>query len=172
MPDPSQEYLRANLHYDALTGIFKWRQRRFRAQSGLAAGCINREGYRQIRLDDKLYVASRLAWIYSHGEIPAAFEIDHRNGIRDDDRLENLRLATDRQQAQNRGRLRNNTSGKTGVIWNRRKRIWMAKIRIRGRRVYIGSAKSFEAACRLRDAAERICFGKFRRQEEIFRLEG
>ena len=48
----------------------------------------------------------------------------------------------------------------------------MAKIRIRGRRVYIGSGKSFEAACRLKDAAERICFGKFRRQEEFPVVEG
>ena len=38
--------------------------------------------------------------------------------------------------------------------------------------MYIGSGKSFEAACRLKDAAERICFGKFRRQEEFPVVEG
>jgi len=170
MPEPSQEDLRANFHYDALTGMFKWKQRRFRAQSGLTAGCINGDGYRQIKFDDKIYVASRLAWIYSHGEIPGGLEIDHRNGIRDDDRLENLRLATNRQQAHNRGPRRNSTSGRTGVCWNQRKKIWIVTIRIRGRRVYLGSDKSFTIACRLRDAGERICFGEFRRVRPGARL--
>ena len=81
MADPAQEYHRANLHYDPFTGIFKWKQRRFRAQTGLATGCVNKEGYRQIKLDGRIYVASRLAWIYSHGEIPAAVEVDRRNGF-------------------------------------------------------------------------------------------
>jgi len=41
----------------------------------------NKEGYRQIKLDGRIYVASRLAWIHSHGEIPAAVEVDRRNGF-------------------------------------------------------------------------------------------
>jgi hypothetical protein len=40
--------------------MFKWKQRRFRAQSGLTAGCINGDGYRQIKFDDKIYAKAPL----------------------------------------------------------------------------------------------------------------
>lgn len=108
----SQGRLREILHYDPDTGVFTWRDARHsRVRSGQVAGTLHGAGYRLIGIDGRKYRAARLAWLYVYGVWPTYF-IDHRNGVRDDDRIANLREATASENQQNAVPRAN----KTGVI--------------------------------------------------------
>jgi hypothetical protein len=132
----TQERLKELLDYDPETGVFLWKEKRGSAAAGSRAGCLDHHGHRLIRVDRNLYRAGRLAWLHVHGELPE--EVDHRNRIRDDDRLKNLRPSTRPQNCQNTGKHRDNTSGHKGVFWVKREKRWMVQIRANGKTHYLG----------------------------------
>jgi hypothetical protein len=105
------ELLRSLFLYDPVTGRLFHKANRRRVKAGSYADSTRRaDGYRQValRLDGKQYQlkAHRVAWILAHGAIPDGLQIDHINGIRDDNRLCNLRLVTQRENDQNRRKAR------------------------------------------------------------------
>lgn len=103
--------LEALLHYDEITGVFTWRVRRGgRAKIGEVAGSLVTGGYVGIRVDDVLYPAHRLAWLYVHARWPSD-QLDHINGDRADNRIGNLRECTPAENMQNYGRHANKKSG-------------------------------------------------------------
>lgn len=113
------------LHYDPTTGLFSWKvQNSNRIKIGSL--CLNkdRHGYIRIRLDNQLYWAARLAWFYTHGVWPQ-HDIDHINGIRDDNRISNLREATRSQNLANRKPKHN---GPKGVTFVKRTGKWVASV--------------------------------------------
>lgn len=136
--------LRAELTYDPETGHFTracWRQGR-----GGHAGTINNLGYRLIRVGGWRYRAHRLAWLYVHGAWPAG-QIDHINGIRDDNRIANLRDVPDIINQQNR---RNPHKGSQvpflGVKLAKQPNRFVAGIKDAGRHVHLGVFDSPEEA--------------------------
>lgn len=147
------ERLRELMDYDPGTGHFthkpgqKWRR------AGKVAGAINNLGYRLIRVDNRLYRAHRLAWLYVHGEWPAG-EIDHINGKRDDNRIENLRDVTVSVNQQNRKRAAAN--GSTGLLGvSTAKARYRAAIALDGASFYLGSFDTAEEAHEAYLAAKR-----------------
>ena len=109
--------LRRLLSYDPKTGDFRWRvSRGGGVRAGDLAGTLHSGGYWQIYVNNRLYLAHRLAWLYVYGKWPDK-GIDHKNGIRTDNRICNLREATASQNGANKGRLTRNTSGFKGVSW-------------------------------------------------------
>lgn len=158
------ERLRELLDYNPETGVFKCRCRRGRLEAGDVAGAVNDRGYRIICCDGEFHRAHRLAWFLSHGRWPDG-DIDHINGIRDDNRLANLREATRRQNNGNMRCPRHNTSGVKGVWWHKRGKKWAAGITLPGRRnKHLGLFHSKEeaAAAYLKAAEEH--FGVFARK--------
>ncbi len=145
--------LKELLYYDPETGILTWRistmtgqhRKVFAARAGAVAGSsASSHGYSVIRLDRKLYLIHRLVWFYMTGTWPAD-QIDHRNGIRHDNRIANLREATQSLNMENMRRPRsNNKSGFLGV-YKRRGR-WMTAIRTKGGRIYLGPFDTPEEA--------------------------
>jgi len=126
------------LAYDPDTGAFVWRRSTSnRKPAGAVAGSLRRNGYVHIKLGGKSYPAHRLAWRIVHGLWPA-HQLDHINGVRSDNRIVNLREATQAENLQNRSRLANNTSGYPGVTYHVRKRAWQAQIDAGGKRFYLG----------------------------------
>jgi hypothetical protein len=82
--------------------MFQWRVRQgTRGAIGEVAGTIKADGYCQIRIDNQSYYASRLAWLYVTGQWPRG-KLDHKNNRRADNRFDNLRQATDNENARNR----------------------------------------------------------------------
>lgn len=108
----SQADLKDILHYDPFSGKLTWRTNRtVTARQGQEAGCIHSNGYRYVIINRKQYLAHRLIWLYQYGFWPEN-EIDHANGIKNDNRLSNLRAATRFDNARN---VKKRRSGLKGV---------------------------------------------------------
>lgn len=155
MTKPTVERLKELLHYEPETGTFTWRVKRGGAVDvGDIAGTKDGRGYRQIGIDRTLYLAHRLAWLYTYGEWPKN-ALDHINRIRTDNRMANLRLATHALNNQNATTRHDNKSGVTGVWRNARLSKWQAYIRVNGRHIHLGLFDDFDAAVQTRRNAER-----------------
>lgn len=142
--------LRAALSYDPDTGIFTWRQSRIAAKVGSQAGCRKPNGYIEIKLGGVSIGAHRAAWLYVHGELPARM-IDHRNHVRDDNRISNLRPADD---AQNQW---NSTSKRPDIKVKWSTNTFSVRIKHRGKRISIGEFHTLkEAKVALAQAAKRM----------------
>ena len=101
--EPTQEYLKERFTYDEEAGVLIWRTHlRTARYVGTVAGTIGNRGYRQITLNKKRHQAHRLIWVYLNGNIPEGLEIDHIDGDKTNNRIDNLRLATRTQNRWNR----------------------------------------------------------------------
>lgn len=100
-----------------------------------------------------LVLAHRAAWAVAHGAWPDA-EIDHVNHNRRDNRLENLRAVSRRQNAMNASLRSDNTSGVVGVTWQPSRGKWAAQIGVKGRVVPLGRYAHLEDAVHARRTAE------------------
>ena len=148
----TQERLKELLNYDPETGVFTWLVSRKGVNVGQPAGAIG-FGYRRIRIDGKLYKASRLAWLWMEGYMPE-HDVDHRNRIRDDDRWCNLRHASRMCNMRNSSIRIDNTSNITGVSFCKERQKWAAYIVILSKRIFLGRFKSKLDAAHARWEAE------------------
>lgn len=137
--------LRYVLDYNSETGVFVWRLAiGRRAKVGATAGGKSNTGYWRVKVDGVFYSAHRLAWLHVYGEWPA-HEIDHVNGIRDDNRLSNLRDVTKSVNQQNRHKSNNGSAtGFLGVTPYHGR--YMAQIWVSGKYRFIGYFDSPENA--------------------------
>ncbi len=157
----TQDRLKEVLTYNPETGVFRWKAKPAgNVAVGSVAGTTNNKGYRYISVDSRRYRAHRLAWLYVHGKWPAD-QIDHIDGKRGNNRIANLREATNTQNQQNRGVSKSNTSGFKGVVWNKQTRKWQATIRIWGRQIFLGSFDTIERAAAAYSAAAARHHGEF-----------
>lgn len=149
------ERLKEVLHYDPISGVFRWRIRPCKNMSaGSIAGSIGKNGYTAITVDKVRYMAHRLAWFYVHDVWPT-HDIDHLNGQPIDNRLTNLRDVPRSVNMQNqRGPRSNNQSGFLGVI--RRPSSFHAAIRFDGTLYHIGVYPTAELAYEAYLGAKRL----------------
>lgn len=149
MTNLTQARLRELLHYDPETGIFTRLATpgyRGNYRAGTASACVSTTGYVVIRVDGRLYVAHRLAWLYVHGELPPE-DVDHIDANRTNNKLSNLRLATRSQNMQNQRKPRkDNTSGFLGVTFDSKNKRWRAQLQIDGKNKGLGRYATPEAA--------------------------
>ena len=136
----TQKRLKEILSYDEHTGVFT----RVHSIGGYLKGSIvgtkHDKGYLRGTVDKKGYLLHRLAWLYKYGYFPK--ELDHINHDKTDNRISNLRIV-DRAENMKNVKLRsNNTSGTVGIRYVKRDNIWMARIQVKGKQIYIGSYKT------------------------------
>ena len=140
------EKLRKMLDYTADTGIFTWKIRPSKAvKAGNVAGCVEKRiGYITIGIAGHVYKAHRLAWFYTYGQWPKGL-IDHINGNKADNRINNLRDVFADGNSQNvRKPNRRNKSGFMGVIWFQNK--WRASMSVNGKSKWLGDYATPEEA--------------------------
>lgn len=146
------------LSYDPATGEIRWRVDRQRARKGEIAGIVcPTHGYRIIGIDYGRYRASRLAWLIMTGEFPENV-LDHVDRCRTNDSWANLRQATVKQNAENKGISDKNTSGVRGVSWIASRKKWAAHITHAGKAYNLGRYATKEDAISARKAAEKVMF--------------
>lgn len=157
------EHLREILSYDPETGIFRWIKARGPRSAGAVAGWVKPgAGYIYIRLGTRNYPAHRLAFLYMEGCLPS-HTVDHRNGIRDDNRWKNLRHATAAENARNKSVSAANKSGYIGVCKPAGRNKWRAQIGANGRNIRLGCFDTREEAARAYEEASRKLHGEFSR---------
>jgi len=144
------------LFYYSMDGVLYNRfTRNPRALKAHSVGSLHHSGYLQTQIDGKLYMVHRLIWIMKHGDIPKDIEVDHINHDRCDNRIENLRLVTRRENNKNRSLSKTaNTSGVVGVHWITRLKRWGSQIKVDGQSVWLGSFVEFSDAVNARKNAE------------------
>lgn len=139
------EWLRAAFHYDPLTGVFLRRTPVKGARVGDVVGTRDK-GYLKVVIRYKPYALHRLAWLYITGEWPL-HEIDHINGISDDNRFANLRDVPRRVNAENmRSARSHNKLGVQGVKLHPKSGRYEAYIRVHGKYKFLGCHDSAVAA--------------------------
>ncbi len=161
------------LEYRPDTGDLVWRPRALKwfaterdwkrwntRYAGKLAGNINKShGYRMIDIFRVKHRAHRVIFAMMTGEWLLGKRedelIDHIDQDKLNNRWNNLRAATNQENLKNQTRYANNTSGITGVFWNKRHGKWYAHIRVDGRGIHLGNFTTLEAAIAARRAAER-----------------
>ena len=119
--------------YDPETGTLTWKERRsHNALKGCVAGTLHHSGYIQISHKRKLYLAHRVIWLMTTGKWPKNL-MDHINGVRDDNRLCNLREATMSENHQNR-----KSASNTGIpgISRRKSGSYYVQLKLNGKHVF------------------------------------
>lgn len=162
----TQARLKELFMYDKATGNFVRKIGRSgpRARAGSVAGCNNGQGYIRIYVDGKPFKAHRLVWLYEFGEWPA-HELDHINGNRSDNRIENLRDVLRTQNNKNRPTHKNNAVGIKGVSFNKRSKRWVAQIQYNGSKKGLGYFDTAELASAAYQLAAHQYFGEFARAQ-------
>lgn len=170
-PLPTPQELRQLFSYNPDTGILIWKERPAYSAAGSTAqyhetgrkiwntkyagkeaGFLEGSGYRAVKVFDKMILAHRVMWALKYGYWPEC--IDHINGDPLDNRLCNLRDVSRAINQRNQKTHRSNTSGRTGVSWNKIRKVWVASIKINNRSLYLGSFDDFGSACKARRRAE------------------
>lgn len=148
---------------DPDTGHVYWRERK-RGRAFGAIGTPDRDGYLVIWMNRRRdrYPVHRIVWALVHGRWPAD-QIDHINGVKSDNRPENLREATTAQNMRNVGRQSHNTSGLKGVSWHRVRQNWRASIKVNQKQYHLGSFDCPAAASMAYQVAASKHHGEFAR---------
>lgn len=149
----SQHYtpkeLQERLAYDPETGILTWKKCRDSRKIGNPATSLDIAGYVQINIAGKVLKGHRVAWAIYYGKWPIGM-IDHKNGVKNDNRIENLRDCDNQTNCQNqRNGMRSNKTGYIGVhIANGGvpEKRYRAKIQFNGKQIHLGGyATALEA---------------------------
>jgi len=129
--------------YDTIHDLFQYRdnnlywkvQPKNQVDMSKPAGYINVRGYRQIGIKGKLYYAHRLIYQMFNPEWDITDNsrdnsVDHADNDKLNNSIDNLRVATNSQNKANTGKYKNNTSGTTGVIWDKATGKWQVRVKL------------------------------------------
>lgn len=145
-----EDYLE-KISYDPQTGHIT---RLVGKKAGQRADIIHPSGYMRCCVCGDKILAHRLAWACYYGEWPIG-QIDHINGDRGDNRIENLRLVSSFLNALNKSKAKNNTSGHCGVSFCNSRGKWQAYIEFGGKKEHLGRYDTIQEAISARVAAQK-----------------
>lgn len=113
LPIPSQDWLKENYEYHSDGGFVRLTSRGRQKAGSELFGKKEKNGYMRMPINYDMFVVHRVIWKWHNGDEPEF--IDHINGDRTDNRIENLRACSKSQNRQNSEVSKNNTSGYNGV---------------------------------------------------------
>lgn len=149
----TQSELKELLHYNPETGVFtRIVNRSQNARKDDITG-FKQLGYLSVKINGKQYLLHRLAWLYITGEWPTE-DIDHVDHIRDNNRWNNLREVSRAENLKNQSMRKSNSSGITGVSWDKSRNRWKIQINLNGIRKTLARSKDFFESCCIRKSSE------------------
>lgn len=116
-----------------------------RKSTNCIAGWIDKRGYVRTKVGYKMTFAHRIIWEMHNSDIPEGMEIDHINGVRHDNRIENLRCVDRWINCKNAAKRKDNKTGQTGVSYNKGKDKYIVQLQKDGKRIAM-SFDNFEEA--------------------------
>lgn len=153
----------SSLTYDPETGIFRWVVSGKNTRGvGTVAGYIHPSGYQYIKIGQVRFSCQRLAWLFHTGSWPKE-NMDHINTIRSDNRIANLREASNSQNNFNSAMKPNNTTGFKGVSRSSRDGKYRAQIAAHGKRILIGVFDDAQSAAEAYNAEAINLHGEYAR---------
>ena len=124
-------------YFDCKDGELYWKETKAsNAIAGQKAGYKRPDGYTRIFIENKAYLAHRIIFAMHHDYLPT--QVDHINGDKSDNRIENLRPATHGQNQHNVGLRIDNKSGIKGVSWSKSNKKWKVSLYVNGKNMYFG----------------------------------
>lgn len=164
MNNQSIDYISECLIYDPEDGLLYWKERPLwhfvnesyqsrwnKRYAGERAGKFLMNGYLKLAIDNKKYYAHRIVWVLTKNEWPQY--IDHINGNRSDNRIENLRNVSRSQNQRNLKLSVRNTTGFIGVTQDSRNGHYIAQVKIGEKHIHLGSFKNLNDAVEARARA-------------------
>ncbi len=149
----TQKQLKDVLHYNPETGEFAWiKTSSNRVKTGDIAGYTAPDKYKQIRLNNILYKAHRLAFLYMEGMFPINI-VDHINHDPSDNRWVNLRHADRFINQRNMKLSKRNKSGISGVSFCKVKKKWRVRFYRDKKEVFLGYFLDKNKAIEVRNKA-------------------
>lgn len=158
------------LSYEPESGILRWKERaqkhfsskrscsifnsRFSGKRAGGIAEIKGKKYRHLRIQNRNFRASRIAWAMHYGKWPEN-QIDHIDGDSLNDAIHNLRDVTCQENLKNRLLRKNNKSGCPGVSWDSEYSKWRARIGVDGKKINLGRFEDLESAIAAKKQAER-----------------
>jgi hypothetical protein len=150
-----QETVKKLFHYDAESGMLLWRNGNGRnVKPWQEAKAPNGQGYYTVKINGTSYRVHRLIWLYVHGNFPDKY-IDHKNRVRNDNRLCNLRDVNTTDNAQNISLPSHNKSGHIGVSWIKSHNCWTVFVKVNKKNKWLGYYKNLDDAVAVRKAGEK-----------------
>lgn len=150
------EKIKLHQLFDYKNGNLYWRQSKSKARQGNVAGWLEKNGYMACGIDGMRYRVHRLIFAFHYGWCPEF--LDHINGIKTDNRIENLRVATVSQNNVNKKTGKNKTGFK-GVCIERKK--FKASIRINKKSKHIGYFATAEEAHKAYIKMAKTIYGEY-----------
>jgi len=145
--------------FDYVDGNLYWRKKSNKRHSiDVPAGTIDVNGYRTITLNGKKYRAHRLIWLWHGKELPKI--IDHIDGNKLNNRIENLREATTANNAWNSKIKSDNSSGVRNVSWCNTYQRWIVQI-FKNNQKISARFKEFDDACKFANDKRKQLHGDF-----------
>lgn len=134
-----------NFLFDYKDGELYWKfSLSSKSPKGIIAGSVKHDGYRRIGLNKKVYLTHRLIYMMFYGYMPEI--VDHIDGNKLNNRIENLRAATKSQNCQNQKTPIDNTSGYKNVMWKKSKNKWLVALKVCNKYLHIGYFDDIELA--------------------------
>lgn len=162
----TQNELHRIFDYNKETGVFIRKVKTAIATKiGETAGCLNNQGYVQMRVFGKTYQAHTLAWLYVNGSIPKC--IDHIDGNRSNNAIANLRIADKTLNGFNREKKSESSSVFKGVLWSKKYGKWESKITANGKRKHLGYFNDEQEAAHAYNKAAIYLHGEYARLNPV-----
>jgi hypothetical protein len=150
----TQDKLKELLDYNPDTGIFTWKERISNIKQGTIAGKYDKNWYVVITINNKKYLAHRLAWLYMEGYFPEN-QIDHIDRNKSNNKWANLREVSQVCNSRNSKLSKRNKSGIRGVTWDKERKKWQVNIRANKKNITLGRYDSKVDAAKARWQAEK-----------------
>jgi hypothetical protein len=165
----TQDYVKSRLDYDPKTGLFLWKYCAGLSKTFITRYIGGRAGYYRkinsylvIRLNKANFLGHRLAWLFVYGEFPES-NIDHIDGDPTNNRIANLRLATQSQNLMNSNLRSDNTTGIKGTTKSKASGKFLVSIKVKNQTYRLGVFNNFVDAAEARRLGEIKYHGSFAR---------